>query len=187
MFNFKDAPVTIYNGVRDTKGRAITLGEFMNRRAYDYLEGDEKRALPCITYGGRFKGRKAAHLMAASGVIQLDWDAKDNPFTDLEAMKRYIAMDHPESYVAISASGRGIYGLFFYPELVDMFDKYGAGAYLRQHTAHTKALARHYWEELGLVADTSMLARPSGLRFVSADPAPVYGEAVHVENQIFAA
>ena len=178
MYDFLTAPVTLYNGVADTHGRQITVGDFINRKAYDYLEGEEKKALPCITYGGRFDGRRASSLREASGVIQLDWDAKDNEFRDLEAVKRQVTFEHPESMAAISASGTGVYGLFFYWELVDTFNQRGPAAYLESHKRLTASLADHYERELGLIADRAMINRPSGLRFVSADRHPSFGEAV---------
>ena len=179
LFN---APVSIYAGVRDVRGVQTTVGEFMRRRAYDYLDGDEKRALPCITVGGQFHRRKLGELIAPSGVVQLDFDAKDNVGADWQMMKLALSqVDGLEVYTAISASGNGVFALFHVPLLLETYEQRGEPAYLQAHRNYTQTVARHFYDELGYVADGSCINRPNGLRFISADDAPIHANAPEVE------
>ena len=166
-----EAPITLYNGVRDVVGIQTTFAEFMNRKAYDFLTGDEKRALPCITVGGQFRRRKLAELIAPSGIVQLDIDAKDNAHVqDWREVVETLALESaPESFCAISASGRGAFALYFLPSLLHTFETEGADAYLQEHRWSTNELAQQLYYESGLIADSSCINRPNGLRFISAD------------------
>lgn len=177
-YSIQNAPVSIYAGVRDVRGVQTTVGEFMRRRAYDYLDGDEKRALPCITVGGQFHRRKLGELIAPSGVIQLDFDAKDNEGANWDMMKLTLSQaDGLETYTAISASGNGVFALFFDPMLLRIHQQSGDAAYLKAHRNYTQTLARHFYDECGYVADGSCINRPNGLRFISADDAPLHTNA----------
>lgn len=173
MFNisFLGAPVTIYRGVTDTFGTPCTVADFINRRALDYATGDEKRALPCITVGGRFNRRKLADLIEPSAVIQLDIDAKDNPFiTDWREVVETLAIANGiEVFSAISASGKGAFALYHLPNLLNVYRTEGAAAYLDAHRWQTHEMAQTLFYESGLMADSSCINRPNGLRFITAD------------------
>ena len=45
----------------------------------------------------------------------------------------------------------------------------GADAYLQEHRWSTNELAQQLYYESGLIADSSCINRPNGLRFISAD------------------
>jgi hypothetical protein len=173
MFNntFLNAPVTLYRGVTDTIGEPCTVADFINRRALDYEAGDMKRRLPCITVGGRFNRRKLVALLEPSGVIQLDIDLKDNPFvTDWREVVETLAITGGiEVFSAVSASGKGAFALYYLPNLLEVYRTEGAAAYLDAHRWQTHEMAQTLYYESGLIADSSCINRPNGLRFITAD------------------
>lgn len=178
-----EAPITLYNGVRDVVGIQTTFAEFTNRKAYDYLTGEEKRALPCITVGGQFRRRKLAELIAPSGIVQLDIDAKDNQhIEDWREVVETLALEScAESYSAISASGNGAFALYFLPSLLHIHETEGADAYLDAHRWATNDIANQLYYESGLIADGSCLNRPNGLRFISADQDAIHRTLIQAQ------
>ena len=175
MYNFQDAPLGFYDSVQDTFGREITFNDYLNATAPRYLQGQEKRSLPCITVGGVFNRRKLGGLIKPSGIVQVDIDAKDNGHvTDWERVKQAAAMvDGLELMVAISASGSGVFGLYFDPLLLLAFEQRGADAYLMEQKKLADCLTDEVEQLTGCVADRSVVNRPNGLRFVTADKNPI--------------
>ena len=163
----------IYNGVQDTKGGRVTFETFCKMRAEGFAGPAAKKALPAITVGGVFIGRKLSGLVQPSGIVQIDIDAKDNPGTNWEAARADVAQllrqMGAEGLVSISASGCGVYALAYCPELMDTYNQYGADAYLRGHRAMSAAIVEDVHNWLCYNCDRAMINRPNGLRFVSAD------------------
>jgi hypothetical protein len=86
-----DKKISIYDGVGDNVGTIATLGAFLNSRRHvedikrlrACTDAEEKKriklSLPQATISGIFSPtRKAENLQAHSGLICLDFDAKDN-------------------------------------------------------------------------------------------------------------
>lgn len=88
---FQDIQISVYRGVRDTKGHISTLFEFLNNVEYDAIQElrsctDQNRrkqiklSLPQATISGIFSPTRAAgNLVRHSGLICVDIDGKDNP------------------------------------------------------------------------------------------------------------
>ena len=173
----------LYNGVTDTKGGRVTFDTFCKMRAPQFAGPVAKKALPAISVGGVFIGRKLSGLVQPSGFVQIDIDAKDNPGTNWEAARADVAqllrqMD-AAGLVSVSASGAGVYALAFCPELLQSFDRSGADEYLKRHRAATAAIVEDIHNWLGYNCDRAMINRPNGLRFVSADRDPILLESVN--------
>ena len=87
---FQDIQISVYRGVRDTKGHISTLSDFLSNVEYDAIQelrscsdpGKRKRiklSLPQATISGIFSPTRAAeNLVRHSGLICVDIDKKDN-------------------------------------------------------------------------------------------------------------
>lgn len=87
---FQDIQISVYRGVRDTKGHISTLSDFLSNVEYDAIQelrscsDPEKRkriklSLPQATISGIFSPTRAAeNLVRHSGLICVDIDKKDN-------------------------------------------------------------------------------------------------------------
>ena len=175
MTSIQDSPVGLYTSVRDTFGTEISLREYLNQTAPSYLQGEAKKSLACITVGGVFASRRTDSILKPSGIVQVDIDAKSNDHVrDWEQVKLAASMvDGMELVTAISASGEGVFGLYFDPLLLAIFEDRGAAAYLDAHKAMTASVTEAVEELTGCVADRSVINRPNGLRFITADSAPI--------------
>lgn len=175
MHNFQDIRLGFYDSVRDTAGTEISLSDYISHRAPRYLQGEAKKSLPCITVGGVFASRRTDSILKPSGIVQVDIDAKSNEhIEDWEQVKLAASMvDGMELVTAISASGKGVFGLYFDPLLIDIFEQRGVEAYLESHKAMTASVTEAVEQLTGCIADRSVINRPNGLRFVTADSAPI--------------
>lgn len=91
-----------------------------------------KARLPAITPSGLFSVRKKEGLIAHSGLICLDIDAKENPvIEDWNALKQNLPVPDHILYAGLSASGRGLFCL------VPIADG-------KQHLQHFLALERDF-------------------------------------------
>lgn len=110
-----------------------------------------KAKIPCICPSGTFTKRSEAGLVAHSGFIQFDIDAKDNPayfegiedpqeFAALcESIKAELSKQPFIAYVGLSVSGRGLWGL------IPISDP-------SEHKQHFESIVLHF-ANLGLVID----------------------------------
>jgi hypothetical protein len=118
---------------------------------------EAKRALPNFTASGTFTARKDAALLAHSGLLCLDIDAKDaNAAVDFEAARRAIEADSYTYACFVSAGGRGMCVLVPIPA--------------DDHKGSFRALAMYYQQEHKLAVDEAC-KNVSRIRFVSYDPA----------------
>lgn len=116
-----------------------------------------KARLPAITPSGLFSVRKKEGLIAHSGLICLDIDAKENPvIEDWNALKQNLPVPDHILYAGLSASGRGLFCL------VPIADG-------KQHLQHFLALERDF-KGGGIVLDPACKDIPR-LRGFSHDPA----------------
>lgn len=168
----------IYDGCTDATGARISLDAFCKLRAPKYVQGWDKKRLPAITVGGVFTGRKAANLVQASGFVQVDIDSKDNGPHDWEAARldlvRLFENTGQTAFVAVSASGAGVFALVFEPTLLATFEAQGVEAHNRAHAAFSRAVAEDVETFTGFRCDWSVTNRPNGLRFISADQRPEF-------------
>lgn len=163
--------ISLYQGVKDNKGKVVDLLGFLNDRGHekeikhlrtvmDEAERSRlKRQLPCATISGVFSPtRKRENLQQHSGLIVLDFDAKDNPnVTDWEYLKRQCSKVPQILYCSLSVSGNGIFMII-------------PLAHPSVHEKQFDALASDF-KRAGLIVD------PSGrditrLRFCSLDDQP---------------
>jgi hypothetical protein len=170
------ARVKVYAGVTDTTGAPCTLGDFIQMKADSYRTGWEKKKLPAITVGGQFANRRAASLITPSGLVQVDFDDSANPRTDWATVRdslgqRFEALGLP-AFVALSASGWGVYALVYRPHLIGVYEREGVEGYLSAHAEESATITDEAETFTGLVADRSVTKRANGLRFISADPCP---------------
>ena len=99
-----------------------------------------KSRMPAITPRGLFSVRKNEGLIAHSGLICLDIDAKENPsIEDWNALKQNLPVFEHILYAGLSASGRGLFCL------VPIVDG-------KQHLQHFRALERDF-KDAGIVLD----------------------------------
>ena len=133
-------------------------------KALDFIRNSEdkeirnllKARLPAITPSGLFTVRKKEGLIAHSGLICLDIDAKENPsIEDWNALKQNLPVPEHILYAGLSASGRGLFCL------VPIADE-------KQHLQHFLALERDF-KEAGIVLDPACKDIPR-LRGFSHDP-----------------
>jgi hypothetical protein len=115
-----------------------------------------KRALPGFTTSGTFSIRADEKLLAHSGLMCLDIDAKDaNAAVDLAAARASIEADSYTYAVAASTGGVGFFVLVPIPP--------------DDHKGSFRALAAYYLSAHGVTVDPSC-SNISRLRFVSYDP-----------------
>lgn len=142
---FQDIQISIYRGVRDTKGHISTLFEFLNNVEYDAIQElrsctDQDRrkqiklSLPQATISGIFSPTRAAgNLVRHSGLICVDIDGKDNPhianFNTL--IEDTLSQLEEVAYASRSVSGNGYFVIIplKYPEA---------------HKAHFEKLVRDF-------------------------------------------
>lgn len=142
---FQDIQISIYRGVRDTKGHISTLFEFLNNVEYDAIQElrsctDQDRrkqiklSLPQATISGIFSPTRAAgNLVRHSGLICVDIDGKDNPhianFNTL--IEDTLSQLEEVAYASRSVSGNGYFVIvpLKYPEA---------------HKAHFEKLVRDF-------------------------------------------
>jgi hypothetical protein len=115
-----------------------------------------KRKLPGFTTSGTFSTRKAEQLLAHSGLLCLDIDAKDtNAAVDLVAARRAIESDSYTYAAAASTGGVGFFVLVPIPP--------------DDHKGSFRALAQYYQDAYGIAVDQAC-KDVSRLRYVSYDP-----------------
>ncbi len=142
---FQDIQISVYRGVRDTKGHISTLFEFLNYVEYDAIQElrsctDQNRrkqiklSLPQATISGIFSPTRAAgNLVRHSGLICVDIDGKDNPhianFNTL--IEDTLSQLEEVAYASRSVSGNGYFVIIplKYPEA---------------HKAHFEKLVRDF-------------------------------------------
>lgn len=142
---FQDIQISVYRGVRDTKGHISTLFEFLNNVEYDAIQElrsctDQNRrkqiklSLPQATISGIFSlTRAAGNLVRHSGLICVDIDGKDNPhianFNTL--IEDTLSQLEEVAYASRSVSGNGYFVIIplKYPEA---------------HKAHFEKLVRDF-------------------------------------------
>ena len=142
---FQDIQISVYRGVRDTKGHISTLFEFLNNVEYDAIQElrsctDQNRrkqiklSLLQATISGIFSPTRAAgNLVRHSGLICVDIDGKDNPhianFNTL--IEDTLSQLEEVAYASRSVSGNGYFVIIplKYPEA---------------HKAHFEKLVRDF-------------------------------------------
>lgn len=145
------------------------------RQRPDKAERDSIKAkLPCITPSGVFSKRSQAGLIAHSGLIQFDIDAKDNPiyFEGVETLEAILSLCNEikaelsklpyVAYIALSASGRGLWGLILIAEP-------------SEHNAHFAAIAEDFTEK-GIKIDPAP-SNVASLRGYSYDLDPYFNHS----------
>jgi hypothetical protein len=149
-------------GIRDGRWAAEVLAVRAvsgNKVAY----AAAKRKLPGFTTSGTFSTREDGKLLAHSGLLCLDIDAKDaNAGLDLVAVRQAVEADSYTYAVAASTGGVGFFVLVPIPA--------------DDHKGSFRALAAYYLSAYGVAVDRSC-SNVSRLRFVSYDPALHLNEA----------
>lgn len=126
----------------------------------------KRKLLPAIAVGGRYAGgHEAGNLVEPSNCIALDFDN----LPDLDQAKTVISNQPFVAYCGLSCSGTGLFAI------VEVADG-------KQHTAHWKALERHF-DNLGLVVDGST-KNPNRLRYVSYDSSPYLNRYAEVYRDV---
>lgn len=149
-------------GIRDGRWRAeveAARAVSGNKAAY----AAAKRKLPGFTTSGTFSTREDGKLLAHSGLLCLDIDAKDaNTGLDLVAVRQAVEANSYTYAVAASTGGVGFFVLVPIPA--------------DDHKGSFRALAAYYQQAYGVAVDRSC-SNVSRLRFVSYDPALHLNEA----------
>jgi len=142
---FQDIQISVYRGVRDTKGHISTLSDFLSNVEYDAIQelrscsdpGKRKRiklSLPQATISGIFSPTRAAeNLVRHSGLICVDIDKKDNlHLGNLDTLiEDTLSRIDEVAYASRSVSGNGYFVIIplKYPEA---------------HKAHFEKLVRDF-------------------------------------------
>lgn len=142
---FQDIQISVYRGVRDTKGHISTLSDFLSNVEYDAIQelrscsDPEKRkriklSLPQATISGIFSPTRAAeNLVRHSGLICVDIDKKDNlHLGNLDTLiQDTLSRIDEVAYASQSVSGNGYFVIIplKYPEA---------------HKAHFEKLVRDF-------------------------------------------
>lgn len=148
---FSTTMVSVYDGVKDSTGRPMTLEGFLSladqcRTTIDRIRATTdkdarrtaKAGLPCATLAGVFTPhRKASMLATPSNLICIDVDDGDSPWYDYPDLLRYIAeiSEDPQEagarhlfasllYADLSVSGRGIFCVHRLPPNTDYAKAY---------------------------------------------------------------
>ncbi len=167
--DFSKIYVSLYNGVTDNRGQMVTMADFLSldcrrtieriRAATDPAERRRlKRDLPGATLSGVFAPTRAEkNLLAHTGYICIDIDAKDNPDRYLREIPPTLTQWDVIRYMARSASGNGIFALV--PVSRPDF-----------HRFHFNALVREFGLR-GFAVDRAC-SDVSRMRYASFDPEP---------------
>lgn len=168
-----DRKISWFTSMRDVEPKDTTLGEFL-AMGVEYREqlerlrscrnADERKylkiQLPQATISGVFQGmRKADNLVAHSGLICVDIDAKDNPdVSDFEHLKENVLSRIEEvAYAAHSVGGKGYFVILKL-------------AYPGRHAAQFRELKKDF-AKYGITIDGAC-SDVSRLRCLSYDEAP---------------
>lgn len=168
-----DRKISWFTSMRDVEPKDTTLGEFL-AMGVEYREqlerlrscrNDDERKylkiqLPQATISGVFQGmRKADNLVAHSGLICVDIDAKDNPdVSDFEHLKENVLSRIEEvAYAAHSVGGKGYFVILKL-------------AYPGRHAAQFRELKKDF-AKYGITIDGAC-SDVSRLRCLSYDEAP---------------
>lgn len=114
---------------------------FRIRQIEDKTERSKLKAiLPAVTLSGLFSKRKIDNLITHSGYLCIDIDADDNPtITDFVELRNQLRNIVNISYVGLSVSGRGVFGLI-------------PIKFTEKHKEHFEAL-KVAFSKLGIVLD----------------------------------
>lgn len=175
--NILETPITVFDSVTSTNGRAVSLAEFLNdasshhlirqiRMAEDKAERTLlKSSLPCATISAICPdGRKADDAFEHTGLICIDIDGQDNPgFGSGAELKAEVCKVAEVAYCSLSASGNGCFAIFqlSHPE---------------NHLGHFLALQRLFRSRLSIVID-GQCKDVKRLRFASYDSEPYINES----------
>lgn len=119
--NILETPITVFDSVTSTNGRAVSLAEFLNDASSHHLirqirmtEDMAERTLlkssqPCATISAICPdGRKADDAFEHTGLICIDIDGQDNPgFGSGAELKTEVCKVAEVAYCSLSASGNG--------------------------------------------------------------------------------
>ena len=168
-----DRKISWFTSMRDVEPKDTTLGEFLSmgveyreqiERLRSCRNADERKylkiQLPQATISGVFQGmRKADNLVAHSGLICVDIDAKDNPdVSDFEHLKENVLSRIEEvAYAAHSVGGKGYFVILKL-------------AYPGRHAAQFRELKKDF-VKFGIAIDGAC-SDVSRLRCLSYDEAP---------------
>lgn len=170
--NILETPITIFDSVTATVGRAASLAEFLNdtsshqlinqiRITKDKAERTRlKSMLPCATISAICpNGRKTEDAFEHTGLICIDIDGQDNPgFGSGAELKAEVSKVAEVTYCSLSASGNGCFAIFRL-------------SHLQHHLGHFLALQRLFKSRLGIVID-GQCKDVKRLRFATFDPEP---------------
>lgn len=177
--------ISWFTSMRDVEPKNTTLGEFL-AKGEEYREhierlrtcrnADERKylksQLPQATISGVFQGsRKADNLMAHSGLICVDIDAKDNPdVNDFAHLKENLLSQIDEvAYAAHSVGGKGYFVILKL-------------AYPGNHAVQFRELRKDF-AKYGITIDGAC-SDVSRLRCLSYDDAPCINENASLYNGI---
>lgn len=174
--NILETPITVFDGVTSTNGRAVALAEFLNDASSHHLirqirmtEDKAERTLlksglPCATISAICPdGRKADDAFEHTGLICIDIDGQDNHgFGSGAELKAELCKVAEVAYCSLSASGNGCFAIFRLsrPE---------------NHLGHFLALQRLFKSRLGIVVD-GQCKDVKRLRFATFDSEPYINE-----------
>ena len=179
----KDTKISRFKNIKSTQPSTVTILSWLKddslsdvvfkiRQIEDKSERSKLKAiLPAVTLSGLFSKRKIENLITHSGYLCIDIDADDNPtITDFGELRNQLSNIVNISYVGLSVSGRGVFGLIpiRFPE---------------KHKEHFEAL-KVAFSKLGIVLDKAC-GDVTRLRIYSYDKDAYFNENAVMFNEIF--
>ncbi|MGI4872270.1 MAG: BT4734/BF3469 family protein [Janthinobacterium lividum] len=144
----------LLDGIRT--GRWAQAVKQVRAAASSAARSEAKKALPAFTASGTFSTRREAGLLAHSGMLALDLDAKQNPGWDVGQVRAQLVGDSYTYALFTSAGGAGLCWLVLVPPSA------------ATHADSFRALQAYARDTYDLAVDS--LPDVSRLRFVSCDP-----------------
>jgi hypothetical protein len=148
-----------YYSAYDREPKQVALDYLLNLDTRFFLN-KEKRELPCFQPHFSGWGRAKDKLTLPTGLLQLDYDYKDNPrLSDDITRERLIDELIDSDYILCaqtSAGGKGVWALL----MVDGITK-------ENFTAEADKALNYAIERYGLLPDEKVTRNPAALRFLS--------------------
>lgn len=157
--NYLQTEVQAYYNVWDKDPKRVNL-EYLLNLSTKYLDKGNKRELPCFQPSALGVGRGLTSVYSHTGMVQLDFDYKDNPSLEMHQVReRLIDMLVGEGNVVCaqtSAGGKGVWALLAVEGLTK-----------DNHSELAEAIEVWVFDMFGYTLDFPVLKNLASLRFLS--------------------
>lgn len=159
MINYLSTSVQSYYNVWDKAPKNVELG-YLLHLAPKYLRKEIKQELPCFQPSAMSFGRTTKDVYNHTGLVQLDYDFKDNPELQHDSVRQRLIDDLIATGNVVcaqtSTSGRGVWALVAV-----------AGINKDNHSELAEALCDDMTSRFNYLPDRPTSKKLAGLRFLS--------------------